>query len=209
MYNNYIQQKIVIAYPCPRYLHLASYRYPMGLCNGKHSTEPMAMKRFWPIWVDNTYESCRNSGHQNGSHRYHSTSWQTPYCNTINGANLWTHINTFSQRQNGRNFADDIFKCIFLNENVWFPINISLKFVAKCLIDNFSALVQIIAWCRPVDTPLSETMIVSLPKHICSCTSTLSEIQQVVTLKQDVFCYFIRMDDQQQQHKTGLQHKAY
>ena len=26
-------------------------------------------------------------------------------------------------------FADDIFKCIFLNDNVWIPIKVSLKFV--------------------------------------------------------------------------------
>ena len=30
---------------------------------------------------------------------------------------------------NGRHFAGDIYKCIFLNENVWIPIKISLKFV--------------------------------------------------------------------------------
>ena len=29
---------------------------------------------------------------------------------------------TLRPRQNGRHFADDIFKCIFINENVWFPI---------------------------------------------------------------------------------------
>ena len=28
-------------------------------------------------------------------------------------------VNTLRPRQNGRHFADDIFKCIFLNENVW------------------------------------------------------------------------------------------
>ena len=28
-------------------------------------------------------------------------------------------------------FADDIFKCIFLNENIWISINISLIFVPK------------------------------------------------------------------------------
>ena len=33
--------------------------------------------------------------------------------------------------QNGRHFADDIFRCIFLNENVWISIKISLNFVAK------------------------------------------------------------------------------
>ena len=37
-------------------------------------------------------------------------------------------FNTLSVKQNGRQFADDIFKYIFLNENVWISINISLKF---------------------------------------------------------------------------------
>ena len=32
-------------------------------------------------------------------------------------------------RQNGHQFADDIFKCIFPKENVEFPIEIPLKFV--------------------------------------------------------------------------------
>ena len=34
-------------------------------------------------------------------------------------------INTLRPRQNGRHFPDDIFKWIFLNENVWISINIS------------------------------------------------------------------------------------
>ena len=29
----------------------------------------------------------------------------------------------------GRHFADDIFRCISLNENVWISIKISLKFI--------------------------------------------------------------------------------
>ena len=32
--------------------------------------------------------------------------------------------NTLKPRQNGRYFADYIFKCIFLNENVWILIDI-------------------------------------------------------------------------------------
>ena len=76
-------------------------------------------------------------------------------------------INTLRPRQNGRHFADDIFKCIFLNENVWIPIKISLKFVLKGQINKITALVQIMAWCRPADKPLSEPMMVSLPTHIC------------------------------------------
>ena len=76
-------------------------------------------------------------------------------------------INTLRPRQNGRHFADDIFKCIFLNENVWIPIKISLKFVPQGPINNIPALVQIMAWRRPSDKPLSEPMMVRLPTHIC------------------------------------------
>ena len=76
-------------------------------------------------------------------------------------------FNTLRPRQNGRHFADDIFKCIFLDENVWIPIKISLKFVPKGPINNIPALVQIMAWRRPGDKPLSKPMMVSLPTHIC------------------------------------------
>ena len=50
-------------------------------------------------------------------------------------------INTLRPRQNGRQFADDIFKCISLNENVWIPIKISLKCVPQGPINNIPALV--------------------------------------------------------------------
>ena len=53
---------------------------------------------------------------------------------------------TLRPRKNGRHFADDIFKCIFLNENVWIPIKISLNFVPRVPINNIPALVQIIIW---------------------------------------------------------------
>ena len=76
-------------------------------------------------------------------------------------------INTLIQRQNGCHFADDIFKCIFLNDNVWIPIKISLRFLPKGPINNIPALVQIMAWRRLGDKPLSEPMMVSLPTHIC------------------------------------------
>ena len=76
-------------------------------------------------------------------------------------------FNTLGPRQNGRHFADDIFKCIFLNENVLISIKISLKVVPKGLISNIPALVQIMAWRRPGDKPLSEPMIVRLATHIC------------------------------------------
>ena len=43
-------------------------------------------------------------------------------------------------------------------ENVWITNKISLKFVAEGPINNIPALVQIMAWCRPSDKPLSEPM---------------------------------------------------
>ena len=76
-------------------------------------------------------------------------------------------FNTLRPRQNGRHFAYDIFKCIFLSENAWISLKISLKFVPKVRINNISALVQIMAWRRPSDKPLSEPMMVSLLTHIC------------------------------------------
>ena len=58
-----------------------------------------------------------------------------------------------------RPFGDDVFKCIFLNENVWILIKISLKFDAMGLVDNKWALVQEMAWRRSCDESLSEPML--------------------------------------------------
>ena len=55
---------------------------------------------------------------------------------------------------NGRYFLD-IFNCIFWNENIWISIKSSLKFVPKGPINNIQALVQIMAWRRSGDRPLS------------------------------------------------------
>ena len=41
-----------------------------------------------------------------------------------------------SPGQNGRHFADDIFRCIFMNEKFYILIKISLKFIPKGPIDN-------------------------------------------------------------------------
>ena len=75
-------------------------------------------------------------------------------------------FNALRLRQNGRHFAD-IFKWIFLNENIWILIKISLNFVPKGRINNIPALVLIMAWRWWGDQPLSEPMMVSLLTHIC------------------------------------------
>ena len=50
-------------------------------------------------------------------------------------------INTLSPGQSGCQFADDIIKCIFLNENFSVSNEISLEYVSSAPIDNISALV--------------------------------------------------------------------
>ena len=94
---------------------------------------------------------------------------------------LWkpTYLNTLRPRQNDRHFPDDIFKRIFLNENVRILIWFSLKFVPKCPINNIPTLFHITAWRRPSNKPLSEPMVVSLLTHV------------YVTRSQWVNCYII------------------
>ena len=72
---------------------------------------------------------------------------------------LTTCINSLRPRQNRCHFADDVFKWYFMNENVWIPIKLSLKSVPKGPINNIPALVQIMAWRRTGDKPLSEPMM--------------------------------------------------
>ena len=76
-------------------------------------------------------------------------------------------VDTLRLRQNGCHFADDTFIRIFLNENIRISIKILLKFVSTGPINNIPALVQIMAWCRPGDKPLSEPMMVRIAMHIC------------------------------------------
>ena len=56
-------------------------------------------------------------------------------------------------------FADETSTCIFVSENDRIPIQISLKFVPMSPIDNKPALVQVMAWRRRGDKPLSEPML--------------------------------------------------
>ena len=75
-------------------------------------------------------------------------------------------VNPSRPRYNGRHFPNDIFKRIFLNENVWIGTKISLKFVPEDPINNIPALVQIMAWHQPGDKSLSEPMLISLVTYI-------------------------------------------
>ena len=76
-------------------------------------------------------------------------------------------VNTLRPRRSRRHFADDGFRYIFLNENIWITIKISLKFIVMGPINDIAALVQIMAWRRPGDKPLFEAMMDRLLTHIC------------------------------------------
>ena len=90
-------------------------------------------------------------------------------------------VNTLRLKQNGCHFPN-IFKWIFLNENVWVSINMSLKFVPKGPVSNIPALVQIIAWCWLGDRPLSEPMMVSLMMRVYTSLG-LNELTQWIVLR--------------------------
>ena len=51
------------------------------------------------------------------------------------------------QKKNGHPFDNNIFKCIFLNLNVFVLTEISQKFVPTVLIDNESSLVSVTVCC--------------------------------------------------------------
>ena len=67
-------------------------------------------------------------------------------------------FNTLRSRQSGRYFPDDIFKCIFLNENMSFDKDFT-QFCFYGWINNIPALVWIMAWHQQGDKPLSEPMM--------------------------------------------------
>ena len=97
-------------------------------------------------------------------------AWRRPGGKPLSGTmmvSLLTHVwvtrpqcvNSSPPGQNGRHFAEDIFRCIFCNENVWILIKILLNFVPKGSINNIPVLVQIMSWRRTGDKPLSEPML--------------------------------------------------
>ena len=75
-------------------------------------------------------------------------------------------LNILRSRQNGWYFPDNIFKCIFLNENVSILLKISFKFVSRVRINNIQALVQIMAWRQLGEKSLSVPIMISLLMHI-------------------------------------------
>ena len=118
--------------------------------------------------------------HTRGAHQYvnigsgdglvltdHYLNWCSSGFMMLYGVTRDQWVNTLRPRQDGCHFADDIFMCIFVNENCCILIKFSLKYVRKGPIDNNPALVQIMAWHWSGDKPLSEPMMVILLMHLC------------------------------------------
>ena len=96
-------------------------------------------------------------GDHEGAHTY---PWLIP--------SATQYIDILTPWGRGRNFADDIFKCILINANIGFPLKISQKFVAKVQINNIPTLIQIMA-CRLFGAkPLSEQKYSSIGSDNCS-----------------------------------------
>ena len=72
---------------------------------------------------------------------------------------VWHCLNSSPLGQNGCHFGRRHFQIHFFIDKLWILIEILQKFVPKCPFDNNTALVQIMAWCRIGDKPLSEPML--------------------------------------------------
>ena len=106
-------------------------------------------------------------------------------------------VNTLRPRQNGSHFADDLFKCSFFNENVWNTIKISITFIPKGPNYNIPSLVQILAWRRTGDKPLSEPMMARLLTHICvtrpQWVKWFTWIYNMEVSMNEKFCIFVKI----------------
>ena len=107
---------------------------------------------------------------------------------------MWRHCNQWKQLMAGSYsfssndhieneskwppFPHYVFKCIFINENLWNSIKIALKIVPRGSANNIPPLVQIMAWRRPGKRPLSEPTMVRLLTHIW-----VTRLQWIKTLK--------------------------
>ena len=98
----------------------------------------------------------------------------TTYSENIYQINIFINaFNTLRPRQMAAISETTFFNCIFLNEDIWISINISLRFVSKVRINNVLTLVQIMAWCRPGVKPLSESAMVIGIDHDTICAGVV------------------------------------
>ena len=71
-------------------------------------------------------------------------------------------LNLSPPEQEGCHFADNKFKCISWMKSTFILIQISLKIVSQGPNDNKPVFIQIMAWLRNGDTPLSKPILTQL-----------------------------------------------
>ena len=104
----------------------------------------------------------------------------------------WEIINSSLPGQNGRHLGKDIFKCISWMGMTKIPIRISLKLVPRSPVGNKPALVQVMAWCRSGDRPLTGPMLTQFTyafmsilrfKQVFLCSAEFRTSQTMIQLK--------------------------
>ena len=163
----------------PQYLYRSrQLQYDMNVCVFSVYIR-IYFKYWWKLrcmpYINDLIVQVANLERKNVLTKYRSNVCARP---ALEGLNRNSSVDILRPRQNGRHIADDIFGRIFLDENVWISIKIPLKFVAKDPIKNMAALVQIMAWRRPGDKPLSEPMRVCLLTHICTTQPHFVNVQR-------------------------------
>ena len=112
-------------------------------------------------------------------------------CVCLHDTNAWNSLIRFpSPGQNSRDFTGIIFRCILMKEQFCFLINMSLKYVHRRPIDNYTVLAYFMAWCRSAAKPLYESMMVRSLTHIC-----VTRPQWVKLLQRQLYCMKDRPDD--------------
>ena len=94
---------------------------------------------------------------------YLNQCWSDSLTHICGTRGRWVDISHFLNSsppgQNGHHFADDLFKCILVNEKFCILIKISLEFLSKCPLDNKSALIMRMACHQTNDKPLPQQMV--------------------------------------------------
>ena len=109
--------------------------------------------------------------------------WNMPYLKyketqTTTKCDPW--LNTLRLRQE-RHFVDDIFKCIFFNENITLSMKMSPRVVSQGPLDNTSSLVEVMARHRTGDKPLPKSMMTQITDAYRPHTAAMCGIKVLCT----------------------------
>ena len=100
-------------------------------------------------------------------------------------------LNTLRPRQSSRHYTDDIFKYTWVNDKKLSSNEIWLKFVLKSPIDNVPAVVQIMAWHRRGDKPLSELMMAQITDAYVFHSASMSWLVQPIYFSVNTNCIIV------------------